>query len=529
MLQKIHEKTKGWIATVILGLVCVVFVLWGVEYYFNGNGAAGKALAKIGNQKITERDIAPLVRQLQQQVAASGGQLTDAVMQQIKAMALQNVMSEYALTEAATRAGFVVSQAQAQQFLMNLPAFQVDGQFSLDKFKQYAYANGLQVPAILSQIQNSLLVEQVMGGVQSSVFTLPSELAYYYNLFYQQRSFNYAIVPAARFIKDVKVTPALMQTYYNNNREALRLPEKVSIEYLLLSPEAIRQSVTVSDAAISAYYQAHPDNYRDGKQQLRPLSAVKDSIRTALLLQKVQNKLAKMSDELSSAVFTTPDSLAPAADALHLKIQSTDFFTAQGASTGVAQNPEVVAAAFSPEVLQQKNNSNLITLKNGDLLVLRVKTYVPTEVPPFNAVEAKIKQQLSLELAQTKAVLLANQLQQALQQGKTPAAVAAPQGLAWVGKTNVKRGAKDVPPALVQAAFNLAQTGSSHATTVALANGDTAVLWLSAIQTANYAALAPSAQEDFKQKIQQMLADLMYQLYMLSVQKSVPAKVYGMK
>ena len=39
MLQKLRDKTNGWIATLILGLLIVPFAFFGVEQYFTGGSA----------------------------------------------------------------------------------------------------------------------------------------------------------------------------------------------------------------------------------------------------------------------------------------------------------------------------------------------------------------------------------------------------------------------------------------------------------------------------------------------------------
>jgi len=38
MLTTIREKTQGWIAAIILGLVTIPFALWGINTYFESSG-----------------------------------------------------------------------------------------------------------------------------------------------------------------------------------------------------------------------------------------------------------------------------------------------------------------------------------------------------------------------------------------------------------------------------------------------------------------------------------------------------------
>jgi peptidyl-prolyl cis-trans isomerase D len=525
MLQKIHEKTKGWFATAILAIVCLVFVLWGVENYVGGRGGKSAVLAKVAGHKILAGDLVPAVRQMQQQYISSGQPMSDAVMQQIKNLALQNLVSQFVLLEAAKKLGFVISEDQARQFLMQLPAFSDQGQFSPVKFQRYADSVGLSPLQAFEQIKLSLLIDQVMGGVESSVFTLPDENKYFYQLFNQTRDIRYLELPISAFNKDLHVSDDLVKTYYENNREALREPDQVSIQYILLSLDQLRQQVKISDQAISAFYQAHQNNYRDAAQKLKPLAQVKDSIRSSLAEQKVQRRFAHQSEQLSELTYTNAGSLEPAAKALGLVVKQTEAFSAQGGVGSLSQRA-VVEAAFSSSVLQDKNNSGVLTLDNGDLVVLRIKQYYPSDVPPLDKIKAKIIVQLKKEMAESRASLLANQLIEAIHQGADPVKLAAQHGFSWRNVMGLTRTNKKQPTDLVTAAFN-AEKGQQAAIQTTLKNANPVIILVDSIFYPDYKKSSSKEQDAFTAKIQQMLADLTYQFYLLSLQRSIPVKIYA--
>ncbi len=49
-----HEKTKGWFARIILGIVILSFALFGVETY-NNTGASAQFVAQVGDTKIFQQ------------------------------------------------------------------------------------------------------------------------------------------------------------------------------------------------------------------------------------------------------------------------------------------------------------------------------------------------------------------------------------------------------------------------------------------------------------------------------------------
>src|SRR3990167_3437832 len=540
MLQKLHEKISGWVASVIIGLLCLVFILWGIEYYVGGTPSQGVAIAEVDGIKITEQAVGQLVRQLQRQESARGVVLSDPINQQLKSIAVQNLIAEVALSHAAPKLGFTVQQQQLQQVVGQIFAFQENGQFSPQRFQQFLYDRGMNQQQLLAQLKTEILINQVRMGIQESAFLLPSMSDYYYHLFFQTRSFHYLTIPAQAFIHKVAVDTQAEQTYYDNNKESLRVPEQVSIEYIELSPAQISKTLTISDAELQQYYKDHLGNYTqpatwsveqitvpvnsqatsqqvtaarqqvegllkkiksgiafealykaqngttatlnegtvspevanilkqlrlgqvsqpfntaEGFQIVRLLSgtpattesfaAVKDRIRTLLTQQKTQQRLTQLNEQLSDLVFTNPESLEPAAEALKVGVQTSALFTEQGGASGIAADPVIVQVAFSKDVLQHKNNSKPMTLKDGRVVALRVKKYVPSQIPDFSEVQSKIQRLLVEQYAQAKAALLATEISQMLQQGQSLQTVLQENQLHWQAQTHIQRDNKKIP------------------------------------------------------------------------------------
>ena len=53
MLQSIHDKSKGWVAYVVLGAIASMFVLWGINWTL---GAADYA-AKVNGHEISVNEV----------------------------------------------------------------------------------------------------------------------------------------------------------------------------------------------------------------------------------------------------------------------------------------------------------------------------------------------------------------------------------------------------------------------------------------------------------------------------------------
>lgn len=472
MLQKIHENVKGWVASIIIGLLCFTFVLWGIQFYVEGDHRGGKVIARVDGEKITEPQVLMLFRQLQRSVSANGTLLNDEINTQLKQLALQNLVAETALSRAAKKSGFLVTEDQAEQIIRQMPDFQQNGKFSTKKFRQFLYGAQLTQSAFLRQLQKNMLINQVQGGIEQSDFVLPEELTNSYYLTHQQRSFSYLVVPAGHVKKVASITSKQINTYYDNHKEQFRVPDKVSIAYLIMSPK--------------------------------------------------ENE----GERLADLAFTNPDTLEPAAKALALKIQHSQLFTTEGTASGVTSNPRVVAAAFSDDVLQQGNNSSPISLKDGSLLVLRVEKHEASSIPSLSRVETQVRDQLVKQTQQADAALLAGKLERQLRQGASGATLAQKNQLQWVVKNKVDAdNAKDIPDAVLNRAFSLSLAKDDKVATVALEDGSTAVVQLNDINHLTFSLATEKQRKSFRDEMQQFFAGLNYRLYVDDVKDHTSVRV----
>jgi len=621
MLQSLHEHIKGWIAGVIIGVISLSFVLWGIQYYLQRGEAGGSTIAKVGGKKITEKELNIIYQRAQRQFAEEHGvPPTPAQNEQLKQAALQHLILNNVLLLSAEDAGFRVPRNQVNQFIMSIPGFQQNGQFSPQRYQQLLYANSLTPKQFAVQTTNLLVVNQVEAGIEGSAFALPSEAKNSYDLLHQKRAFGYFLVPSASYVKTVKVTPEGIAKYYENHKDTFETPEQVSIAYILLSPKQIAKTIKVTDAEIKQYYENNLDNYRTPQrwtiqriflsipngvtpQQIRiaqqkaqqlaarmkkgvsfqalfkeqegitqrvsaaeispqmsqvlsllkpgqvsrpfktskgmnivrlvstapaktkPFNKVKSQIKKVVIQKKTNTILTKQSDELSDISYTNPTALAPVAEQLNLKMETSPLFSRKGAKSGIASHPNIVATAYSDDVLQDGNNSNPVELKDGSIVVLRIKQHLPSRVQTLKEVSAQIKQQVKQQLAEAKAALVASNVESDLNQGKNASSVANHYHLIWHKKAAITRNNKNIPPSILSTAFGLSLQQGHSAGVAVLKNGDSAVVKVFSIDNADFDKVSQQEQEKAIDDITKHFGALDYQVYVDSAHKRAKIKI----
>jgi peptidyl-prolyl cis-trans isomerase D len=178
----------------------------------------------------------------------------------------------------------------------------------------------------------------------------------------------------------------------------------------------------------------------------RGFEEVRPQVEADLKRRQAAQKFAELADQLNNLAFEQSESLQPAAAALNVKIQRSEWVGANAASDALFANEKLRKAVFSDEVLKNKRNSEVIDVGSNRLVVARVAEYQPARARPFAEVSDGITRQLTLQQAGT---LTAQQGQSLLAQLKSGTAT----DVAWGPARLLNRNSEGMPPVLSAALF----------------------------------------------------------------------------
>lgn len=188
-------------------------------------------------------------------------------------------------------------------------------------------------------------------------------------------------------------------------------------------------------------------------------------------------KLEKLKDLAYNA-----DSLAEVAKELGLTAQNTGLFGKTGGKD-LAANNAIVTAAFSAEVLEQGNASEIIELEPSRVVVLKKTDRKPAQLQPLESVKAQITSVVRAEKIQALLTQQAQQVAAALKAGSTIADQAKALGLEVKTAQGITRTDSATDRDIMQYAFGLAIPANDKPVigNVRIAKGDHAVIALTAV------------------------------------------------
>lgn len=320
MLQKLRDKTSGWIASLILGLLIIPFAFVGVNEYMTGGTASDVALVEAPptwwesapqwwpvstlwqREEVTLDEFRAAFEQARQQQRQALGEAFDPrefESADNKRKVLEQLIDQKALALGAKRAGIVVGDAAVQKMILSEPAFQVAGKFSPE---QYQLLLSSQVPA-LSPLQfeeqqrerlRMMLVPQAIG---ESDFVTEGEQARLWKLLGETRDIGIALLPPVA-ADTAPVTDAQIKAWYDSHKNDFKQPEQVSLEYIEINGATLPVTATADEAALRKRYEAEKSRFMSPEQRVvAHILIAADASADAATQKKAEEKAAALAKQ----------------------------------------------------------------------------------------------------------------------------------------------------------------------------------------------------------------------------------------
>lgn len=254
--------------------------------------------------------------------------------------------------------------------------------------------------------------------------------------------------------------------------------------------------------------------------KVEPFEQAKDKVKNAYVHQQAEEKFANLRDKLANSTYEHPDSLQPAAQTLGLTIKTSDTFTKETGGKDISTNTKIREAAFSNDVLNLQNNSDVIQLNPDTALVLRVKSHTPATLLPLTTVEKQITDILKAKSADVAAAKQISAIKEKLASGSNAEQIAQQFHFTWNNVGFITRHATKVDSAVLNEAFAMPRPTRDINVTYSVtrvANGY-AIVALSGVKDGSLNN-KQGEYELFAEQIQNAMGSLEYELYKNSLMK----------
>jgi peptidyl-prolyl cis-trans isomerase D len=332
MLQDIRNSTQGPVFKVIVGLIVLSFALFGVESILLGG--SDDSVALVNGDKIRAVEVQQAANRQKQQIAAMLGENFDPSLiddAQLSARALEGLVGNKLQQQWAESLGLTASDVQLGAQVAAIPAFQIDGRFSAELYKQSLAAAGFTPLTFREALRVDEIVKQLNGGLLASEFVTDAEARALARVNGETRSVRYAKVAGDRFQNTVEITQDQIQAYYDSNAAQFVSEEAVVLDYIILRADDFVEPVAEADLRAAYEQEISSYAYQDEARVSHILLIQGDDEADEAYAQRIQSAQTALTDGEAFSVVAErlSDDIGSSSDGGDLGYTAGDVFPAE--------------------------------------------------------------------------------------------------------------------------------------------------------------------------------------------------------
>jgi len=378
MLEHFREFANKKIVKYLFAIFLVIpFGLFGIDYYFR-SPVGGDVVATVGPAAIGAVEFDQAIRQqaefYRQQFR---GQFDASLMDnpEIRRGVLDRLVNEKLAAIGAERAGIRMGDKQLANKIAAEPAFQVDGRFNKERYELIAKSQGMTSVGLDERLRRDYRLQDFRSAIADTTIVPRATLDSFIRLSEQTREVSVVNLTPDGYMARVKVTPEQAKAYYDAHAAEFTDPERVRVEYLEMSIDALAARAAVAADDVKKVYDEQLQAGKLGQKEERRASHILVTVKADA--KEAEKKAAEAkAQEIAARVRKNPAAFADVA-----RKESQDPGSAvQGGDLGF----------FSPGAMVKPFEDAVFAAKKGDIVgpvasdfgyhVIRVADIKPAKV-----------------------------------------------------------------------------------------------------------------------------------------------------
>lgn len=270
MLTSMREgiKSSKVLKFVLLLFICAPFAFFGVNSYFGNNGAS--SAVKVNGEEVPismfDDELNMQRNRLKQ---AFGGSIPAGFASEdmLRQQALEGVITSAVLRSLADDQNLVVSDRSLALAITETEAFQVDGTFNQERYEAQLRSVGYSVGSFEAQFRGDVALQEFRDSIVNSSFVLTNEKLNAAKLNQQIRNAAYIEFKLDPLIETVELEENQLETYFEENKDGFKHPERVKIEYIELSSAGLKNAIEITEEETQEYFNSNSKNYRVAEER----------------------------------------------------------------------------------------------------------------------------------------------------------------------------------------------------------------------------------------------------------------------
>jgi peptidyl-prolyl cis-trans isomerase D len=178
----------------------------------------------------------------------------------LKNTLLEELIQKRLLRQEAQELGLTASDDELMDAIGQVREFQVAGRFNKERYLQLLRANRLTPGEFEEEQREQLTIQRLYGVILDSTRITDAEMRERYRFEQEKINLQYVRFSVSDAIPEVKLSEDDIKKFYDGNKEMLKEPLKLQVEYLSYPFDRFAAGAQVSEKEIEDYYQANRDS-----------------------------------------------------------------------------------------------------------------------------------------------------------------------------------------------------------------------------------------------------------------------------
>ena len=303
MLLEAFRNHKRWLMFIAMVLIIPSFVVTGI-YSYNRMMSDDGAIAKVDGESVLPQQYDEVKRrQLETLRSRMGEQFRANILdsREARMQLLENLLSDRSLQNEVIAENVIISEASAIEMIKTFPAFQVDGKFSSERYKQYLGSLGYSDEYFVQMVRRDISRELLTNGISGSAIYPASQLEHVNRMLAEERTVALHRLPASDFMQGVSVTDAQAKAYWDGHQKEFEVPDAIDVQYVVLSPDLFL-GAKPTEEDVKTFYEQNQNRFRVAEQ--RRASHI------LIGLDKGEEQAKKKAEEILAKVKADPSKFA---------------------------------------------------------------------------------------------------------------------------------------------------------------------------------------------------------------------------
>ena len=276
-IQQLRDKSDGVITKFIVGLIIVVFALFGFGSITTFLAPVAK-VATVNSVDISQQQMETAVErnrriQFSQNVAPQ-----DIDEDALRSSVLKTLISRELLSQEADALDLEFSDSALDVEIIASQVFQLDGVFDPQQFQLVIGSAGFTPTSYRNEMRLDKKLNQLNSAIRGSSFLTRQMVRRAAGLAQQTRDIAFLRVDVSQLLDKVVVQEGEVQAYYESNSLQFVSEETVAIEYVELKRKDLVAEVDFVESELVAFY-----------EETRDLYAVRERRRVAHILVEIDD------------------------------------------------------------------------------------------------------------------------------------------------------------------------------------------------------------------------------------------------